>query len=57
MLTFFFFIMLKNNLTCPLPNLKDKVLNKVINPTGAPIADANDADNVPLVTERTNKHI
>ena len=48
----------KSNLTNPLPNLKDKVMNKVISLTDAPTNDINNTFvTPPLATERKTKLI
>lgn len=41
MITFFISYYTKSNLTNTLPNFKDKVINKVISPTGTPADDIN----------------
>ena len=43
MVTFLFIFVPKNNLTNSLPNLKNKVINMIITPTGALIVNTNDA--------------
>lgn len=53
MFSIYTFDLLKNNLTNPLLVIKDIMLNKVIRPTEAPIADINDPIVIlPLVTKK-----
>lgn len=48
-----FFIAFKNNVTHPLPTVKNKVTNIVISLNGVPIFDSNDATvTFPILTER-----
>lgn len=55
---FFFFIVLTSNLTSPSPNVTNKVIIKVVNPTCIPTTDANEAIvSIPLVTKRKTKLI
>ena len=55
---FFFFIIVSSNLTNPLSNVENKVISKVINPTGIPTADTNEAIVlIPLITKRKTKLI
>ena len=55
---FKFFTILKNNVTNLLPNIKNKVINIVVNLTRLATADVNDIIvTVILVTEKKNKHV
>ena len=58
MFTFLISNLLKNNLKNPSSKVKNIVINEVISPTGASIADINDPDPIvtlPLVTEKATK--
>ena len=58
MFIFYFLILLKNNVTTSLINLKLDVINTVVSPTRAPFDDINDAVFIlSLVTERKTKQI
>ena len=55
---FKFFTILKNNVTNLLPNIKNKVINIVVNLTRLATADVNDTIvTMILVTEKINKHV
>ena len=58
MFTFSLFNLLKNSLSNPLLDIKNTLIIKITSPTGARVADINDAIVIlPVATERTTKFI